>query len=380
MNNNHEPERHKSADSVKWLLTLAAFAVVGVMLAGIILGWFEKKEDEPVLPAAQAGVTDGEGNAMDNESAVYTMPKKMAFSAERLIAALAAGQSVDVKITASVSPSDAVDTSVDFSVAWGAAPTNGQSDVSEFLTVTPDFDGSATATVSCKKAFGGDQIIITVITRDGGYSDTCTVTFVGKASAMSITHDSLTLKSTTERGTYYELGTNKSYDFKLNLSNVFNQVGSYNFSTELSASGSLYFCKAVESSDGSSVSYSEITSHTLDSMKDKFITSVSVSGTTLSITTGKTYIENYYSSRDVDWTSSCTITRDKYVCWYDESLLWYRLSEDYKAKAAENKANLPKCYFSVKVTDSVSGLSQTIKLWVVTSVSGVRFADKTLAF
>lgn len=44
MNNNNELLQHKKSDTVKWILTLIAFILVGVMLIGIILGWFEKKE------------------------------------------------------------------------------------------------------------------------------------------------------------------------------------------------------------------------------------------------------------------------------------------------------------------------------------------------
>ena len=38
---------HKKSDTVKWVLTLVAFLIVGVMLAGIICGWFEKEEKQP---------------------------------------------------------------------------------------------------------------------------------------------------------------------------------------------------------------------------------------------------------------------------------------------------------------------------------------------
>lgn len=79
---NNELYEHKRSDTVKWVLTLFAFILVGVMLAGIILGWFDKKDELPVEEeqTEQAAVTDGEGNAMD-EDTVYPMPEKMSFSA-----------------------------------------------------------------------------------------------------------------------------------------------------------------------------------------------------------------------------------------------------------------------------------------------------------
>ena len=41
---NYGLSEHKKSDTVKWVLTLVAFLIVGVMLAGILCGWFEKKE------------------------------------------------------------------------------------------------------------------------------------------------------------------------------------------------------------------------------------------------------------------------------------------------------------------------------------------------
>ncbi len=242
----------------------------------------------PVQPDGKegtAGVVDGEGHAMGS-GAVYAMPTAMTFSEERLDRAIAADTTVDVKVSVTVYPVDAADKSVDFSVAWGVAPTNGTKAVTDYLTVTPDSDGSTSATVSCKKAFGNDQIIITATTRDGGFTATCTVTFVGKASAMSVTSGSLTAKSNSGRGTYFELGTNRTYSFNVNLSNVFNSVGSKNLSVTLGGSGALYFgTMTVDGMSGIST-FSNMAKKNMSALVNKFITSATISGTTLTIQTG----------------------------------------------------------------------------------------------
>lgn len=74
----NELYEHKRSDTVKWVLTLVAFIVVGVMLAGIILGWFEKSSSAE--EQEQAAVIDGDGNAMD-AGTLYSMPEKMTFTA-----------------------------------------------------------------------------------------------------------------------------------------------------------------------------------------------------------------------------------------------------------------------------------------------------------
>ncbi len=361
-----------------WACVALAFAVFLFIFTGMVFGWFIN--DEPSMPedepSKQAGVVDGDGNFME-EGKVYPMPTAMAFTAERLAAALASGSSVDVKVSVTVYPVEAADKTVDFSVGWGVAPTNGKNTVTDYVTVTPDSDGSTNATVSCKKAFGNDQIIITATSRDGGCTATCTVTFVGKASGMSITHSSLTAKSNSGRGSYFELGTGKSYNFDVNLTNVFNSVGSKNLSVKLGGSGSLYFGKCW--SDDSGAVYSEMAKKEMSELVNTFITSATISGTTLNISTNRTYIENYYSrSSSDDFT---TYYYDQYVR-YDEygTSRGQMTSDDYTGKSTYNKTNIDSCYFTVTVTDSVSGLSQTIKLWVVSSVSSLSFSQKTLTF
>lgn len=41
---NNELERHKTGDKIKWVITLFAFILVFVLLLGLIVGWFDKKE------------------------------------------------------------------------------------------------------------------------------------------------------------------------------------------------------------------------------------------------------------------------------------------------------------------------------------------------
>ena len=304
---NNELYEHKRSDTVKWVLTLFAFILVGVMLAGVILGWFDKKEEPPAEEeqTEQAAIVDGEGNAMD-EDIVYPMPEKMSFSAAAFAQPLAqfgepsgttvtSPQSVDVRIEAYVYPESAANKAVDFSVAWGNAPTHGSEQVSNYLTVTPDSDGSTTATVSCKKSFGDDTIIITVTTREGGYTATCTVSFTGIASGIEITSSTATKKSTSERGEYYELGTSKTYTFNIGLTNAFNDAAGNLSVTEIGGEGNMYFGNGSYN-DGGYINFTDMVQKSIGEFADEFITSATISGNTLTVMTGSKILENYYSS------------------------------------------------------------------------------------
>lgn len=389
---NNELYEHKRSDTVKWVLTLFAFILVGVMLAGVILGWFDKKEEPPAEEeqTEQAAVTDGEGNAMD-EDIVYPMPEKMSFSAAAFAQPLAqfgepsgttvtSPQSVDVRIEAYVYPESAANKAVDFSVAWGNAPTHGSEQVSNYLTVTPDSDGSTTATVSCKKSFGDDTIIITVTTREGGYTATCTVSFTGIASGIEITSSTATKKSTSARGEYYELSTSKTYTFNIGLTNAFNDAAGNLSVTEIGGEGNMYFGNGSYN-DGGYINFTDMVQKSIGEFADDFITSATISGNTLTVKTGSKILENYYSSYGPDEYFITDIYYDRYVVEMNDDWSIKDSSDTFRNQNAKSNAqNIGSCYFYVTVKDSISGLTETVRLWLVSSVSGVSLSQTELEF
>lgn len=369
----NELQKHKTSDTIKWILTLLAFILVGVMLTGIICGWFDKKDEPNKDNTEQAVIINDSGEVM-NGGTVYAMPTVMTVRA----ATISNERSADVQIKAFVYPETAINKKVDFSVAWGTAPEHGGEPVTNYLTVTPDSDGSNIATVKCKKAFGNDKIIITVTTRDGGYTATCTVSFVGTASGISVTSSSAALNNTAERGSYYSLGTGKTYTFDINLSNDFGSVGTSNLSVTVGASGSLYFGDGFCDPNSGITRISNVKLLELSSLSDKFIKSATVSGTTLSITTGKYAVEGYCDVNDY-YTDEYDnyYYRNNYL-YEDEWGLVGPQSTSDKSKCADNETWVKSCYFTVTVTDSVSGLSETVKLWL-DGVSGVSLSQTTLS-
>ena len=388
----NELYEHKRSDTIKWVLTLLAFILVGVMLAGIILGWFEKKEEPPAEEeqTEQAAVMDGEGNAMDADT-VYAMPEAMSFSAASLAQARAhfdepsgttvtSDESVDVRIEAYVRPDDAANKKVDFSVAWGTAPTHGSEPVENYLTVTPGSDGSTTATVSCKKAFGDDTILITVTTREGGYTATCTVTFTGIADGISISGSTATKKSSSGRSEYYEVGTSKTYTFNFSLTNAFDDVASDLSVKEIGGVGTMYFGNGSYN-DGGYINFTNVTQKDLADLADEFITSATISGNTLTVKTGSKILENYYSSYGPDEYFITDIFYDRYVIEMNGDWSIKDSSDSFNNQNAKyNAEHIDDCYFYVTVEDEISGLTQTVKLWLVSSVSGVSLSPSALEF
>lgn len=94
-------------------------------------------------------------------------------------------------VTATITPSNADDKTVDWSVAWkdGNSTWAKGKTVTNYVTVTPTSDGALTASVSCLAAFG-EQIIVTVVPRaNTDISATCTLdyrqTITGVVSELS---------------------------------------------------------------------------------------------------------------------------------------------------------------------------------------------------
>lgn len=244
-------------------LVILAFTVSAVWIGVITNRHFTDK----TLELPDSGTESGEEFSSNGET--YPMPRTMSFSAKTLAEALAEGQSVDVKIKAIIYPYDAANQLVDYTIAWGSAPTHGSESVTDYVTVTPDSEGSLTATVSCKQSFGNDKIIITVTTRDGGYTASCTVSFIGMANDMSVTSSAVTPIRDDKRGTYYQLGTNRTYTFDVNLDNAFHEVGSKNLTVTLGGSGSLYFGTTYTSGDTGIARFSDMEKRELSTMADQ---------------------------------------------------------------------------------------------------------------
>ena len=127
-------------------------------------------------------------------------------------------------LVATIQPATTENKEVDWTVAW--ADNTGAGDVSDYITVTPESDGSTTATVTCYQPFTGD-IVITVITRDGGFTARCLCNYVGKPTSLAIEPTGATMVSDSDWNIRVaEVKSGNTYLFDLLPSNVFGSTGS----------------------------------------------------------------------------------------------------------------------------------------------------------
>lgn len=91
------------------------------------------------------------------------------------------------QLTATITPANATNKAVDWSVAFvnpSSEWASGKS-VTNYVTVTPTSDGALTANVECKQAFG-EQIKVTVTSRtNSDVSASCTVDYVKRVESLN---------------------------------------------------------------------------------------------------------------------------------------------------------------------------------------------------
>lgn len=178
---NNDLQEHKKSDTVKWILTLIAFILVGVLLLGIILGWFEKKEPtKEAQPSAEQ--TGGMRVEVNEENGIKMMSAVIPFS-EFDDYGISPQAETAYTLTATVSPNnEATNTAVKWSIAWKNASSTWATEkaVTNYVTLEwndADYVTSKTVTVSCLKAFAEPIEVKAVTAENPAYSATVSVDY-----------------------------------------------------------------------------------------------------------------------------------------------------------------------------------------------------------
>ena len=260
-----------------------------------------------------------------------------------------ANQTVSKKIQAIIEPSTAKNASVDWSVEWGEKQ-NGE--VTDYLTVTPDSDGSLSATVTCKQPFSG-EIVVVCVTRQGKYVATCTVTYAGQPTDITLTG------STQETDGAYRFGIGNTYEYAIEMSNPFGAVGEKFNNVTVSVTGVgqviLGYMEHFKAQDKDVWYDASDETVEYDSLKDALI-SASYANGTLTIKTLSAVEDFYRGTGRMD--GGRTIF--------------------YEGKF---RSYVTDCYFNVTLTERNSGCSKTIKVVYDSGVvTGVNMSQNEMEF
>ena len=163
-----------------------AAALVGVLSNGY-KDWTKFQPDEQTEQAEEQADNGGAIINAPVENGVKLMSAKIPV-AEYAANGVSAQAETAYTLTATITPADAANKTVDWSVAFvnpSSSWANGKK-VTDYVTVTPTSDGALTATVECKQAFG-EQIKVTVTSNDNPEkSASCTVDYSQKVTGVSV--------------------------------------------------------------------------------------------------------------------------------------------------------------------------------------------------
>lgn len=354
-------------NSIKWIATFLAilvlFAGVGASL-GLVIHQMNMLEQE-------APIAIGDGKEMF-DGHIYEMPSVLSFSADAMTAA-DSGYTTSVTLSATVLPVEATNKLVDWSIAWGIANEHTDEQVTDYVTVTPQSDGSNIVTVTCLKAFGDDEIIITVTTRDGGFSASCRVLYAGLPTSMTIVPTGVNVaKDNNWSVDIAEVNSTNTYLFDITLTNGFGVIGNSftpNYSISAVAYGSIDVKKDTYNANGEyqSTTYETIPYVVQDVFQSNGYIWTSfqkpggyVSVNKISIVDGKLQV----IAQDMPSSYSGTIAGRTGRAEYSFS------------GYTDNK--LP--YVSITVTELTTGIMEIINIRTVSGVQSVSLSNTSLSF
>lgn len=353
------------------VIIILAVCVMAAMTNGFTnwnpYGWFDDKPADEQQP-------DGENNAPID--ATITNGEHVTLAMSAATTAAEDGYTKSVTLTATVMPEDAPDKTVDWSIAWNEAPTYGENPVTDYVTVTPQSDGSNVATVTCHKAFGTDTVIVTVTTRTGGYTASAQIVYAGLPTELIIDAGSASAVQDAGWGVQvHEVNVGTNYQFSISPDNGFHSIGADfvpNYTIEYVGVGDVYFKKisTLYGRNGNVIS-STSTEHT-QSINDDIISSEAYGSSVL----GNPLEDIIDISLD-----GATIKVSPKAALSSLTYTETRTSTNWVRNASFAAADADKVpYVQITIEETNTGVTQTLNVRVISSVNGVSLSEEAIAF
>ena len=351
---------HEKQDKIRWIVTFVSLVLLFVMILGVCISMMVKPNEKEETKKTVA--VDELGNKM-YENEVYTMPSMIMFSDSGTESAKP-NEYASVWVEVKVYPENATNTKVDFKVEWGEVTSElSLFPVEDFIKVEQEQDGDRRARIVCYGAFPNDSIIITVTTRDGGFTDTCTVIYKGKANSIAVTSSTMQTETMGNITDVFVLATNTTYEFDITtLTNMGTEANKVDFEVVVSGFGEeLYYGDCVtDTGSGLPGKYSNIQAKNMQEFLPTLIAETRIEGKKLYVTTGKYTIESYNAGGESDEYGLTYTTYDTYL--YPDDLGMQ--DEDYNYYANLNAERIKNASINILVIDNVSNLGASITVSV----------------
>ena len=196
----------------KNLITIVFAIVIAVLAFGLVVGLSVslRNRSTPLNTVETDKITDEEGIVL-NDGEIHSMPVRMLFAPKATLLGAVSGESqpMTARISASVTPSNAKYQDADWALAFVNSESNWASgkNISDYVTVTPDADGSLVATITCLQPFG-EQITLTATSRDNpDASISCLLDYKQQYQGFDLSLEQVgqtpSVNNSTMRGTLY---------------------------------------------------------------------------------------------------------------------------------------------------------------------------------
>lgn len=340
------------------VILILAVCVMAAMTEGFTnwnpYGWFDK---EPAVEQQPDGEETGEESAPIDTTITNSEHVMLAMS----MATTAAedGYTKSVTLTATVMPEDAPDKSVDWSIAWNEAPTYGDNPVTDYVTVTPQSDGSNVATVTCLQPFGTDTIIVTVTTRKGGYTASASITYAGLPTTVSLNTEGYSSEYDSAWGVdIFNLECGSTHEFSVVLDNGFHSIGENftpNYEITIGAQGSVNIYEQTDVGNTTTAkTLTEINATTKKSILDTIVD--------ITIENGVVKINPIMALSAYNYIHRV----DRYTRY------------NYTFAGYADSSKIP--YITVTVQETNTGLTSTFAFRNMSAVQSVSLSESTIAF
>ncbi len=346
-------------NKIKCIAIITAFVLLFVGVIAALAVAINSSKDEPN--------TEPNGEIVQTEKPINFMALSM--SESYAVATADSGQkTVTKKITGTVLPVDAPDKSVDWAVSW-CVPIEG-ADVNDYLSVTPDSDGSLSATITAYKGFEGASAYVTATTRVGGFTASCMVIYEGAPESLSFVYNGQQVGASGN----LTLTAGTTNEIKLNLTNTLGAVGSKYGNFEITKiQGQGRFTMTKEYIVNGSVSSSEEIVFNLEEGSYSYTNEVTKETQTLTITPDQFLTASV--SGDV-LTVKAIKSESSYTNGYPRT--GYRFT--YKGTYTDPRSGgvADNCRWYIVVKDTVSGKEALIHIDIESTVTNLSLSDSII--
>ena len=380
-NNKNQP----SAGRISALTALVVVLMIACVAVGLLgyysAGFSDWSKFDPAAEVQTGGKVDtiSPGGETDYFGTEITNSAHVMLTASAAVASAETG-TVSKTLTATVLPEDAPDKSVDWDVAWGV-PLEGEPAVTDYVTVTPQSDGSNVATVTAHQGFEGATIYVTVTTRVGGFSATCFVTYDGAPTQFSFVYgdDEITLPSAAAP---LKLSAGQTHSVELKLDNVLGAVGSKYGDFEIediqmlgrfNAKRQYIVNAAVKHEDEIVINLESPTFKELEYSGNSAI----VEGDTITIDPSA-FIDASIDGDVLKLTVKKSETSYKYPSSFPRTGTYVTYASPYVDPRSDGTPD--NCVMVIIVKEKISGISRYLYVDPISTVTGISVSDSSISF